>query len=201
MLFTRGRGLRRSAGPVPSDSHPNDLREAAVQRTNVEAVHLTHRRCAIKAIYIVKSNYPSSARGLFDLDLKQSGTYYYEKRGLFLDEGGLPNRGISLYTIQHCRFNYFPTQMKREEHWFICALGDNAGFWDRENEKKKEVGRTVQGEQSRSHCIVMALKGYQKFSFTTFFPGNRGLSDEVFSTGTNHRGAFSIIHRRVIIDF
>ena len=32
---------------------------------------------------------------------------------LFLDEGGLLNRGISLYTIQHSRFNYFPTQMKR----------------------------------------------------------------------------------------
>lgn len=39
-----------------------------------------------------------------------------EGGGLFLDEGGLLNRGISLYTIQHSLFNYFPTQMKREEH-------------------------------------------------------------------------------------
>lgn len=32
-----------------------------------------------------------------------------EGERLLLDEGGLLNRGISLYTIQHSLFNYFPT--------------------------------------------------------------------------------------------
>ncbi len=44
----------------------------------------------------------------FDLRLKQSRTYYFQKR-LFSNESGLLNRGSTLYTIQSLRFNYFFT--------------------------------------------------------------------------------------------
>lgn len=88
---------------MPSDSHANDLREAAVLRTNVSPA--PHTLSALKAIYIVKSNYSSSMREHL-ISIEQN-ILLREKRGL--DEGGLLSRGISLYTIQHSLFNYFPT--------------------------------------------------------------------------------------------
>lgn len=109
------------SGEMPSDSNTNDLREAAVQRTNV-SVGVSHSEWALKAIYIVKSNYLSSMREYLISVLNRAEHIIKIKKekeeesesgwgwgGLFFDEGGLLNRGISLYTIQRSLFNYFPT--------------------------------------------------------------------------------------------
>lgn len=70
-------------GPMPSDSYTNDLREAAVQRTNVSTASHTPE-CALKAIYIVKSNYPSSMRDYLISILNRAEHIIKEKKGAFL---------------------------------------------------------------------------------------------------------------------
>lgn len=65
---------------MPSDSYTNDLREAAVQRTNV-STGVSHSDCALKAIYIVKSNYPGSVREYLISVLNRAEHIIKEKEG------------------------------------------------------------------------------------------------------------------------
>lgn len=80
---------------------------------------------------------------------------------LFLDGGGLLNRGFSLYTIQHPLFNYFPTQMKREENTDLFVSPERT--WDRgmgggHEKKKREFGWMVMGVQRKSGLHSGALR-------------------------------------------
>ena len=160
---------------------------------------ISHSECALKAIYIVKSNYPSSMREYLISILNRAEHIIKKKKKrerererkkegrLFLDEGGLLNRGISLYTIQHSRFNYFPTQMKRgggRTLIYLCP-GRQCGLLRQEEKSKRgelvvdNGGRT----KSRSFCCFFAFKANLKFLvvdlLTSLF-----LSEVLFLTAT-----------------
>lgn len=48
--------------------------------------------------------------------------------------------------------------MKREEHWFICVVGDNAGFWDMKTKSRDLGGQWWENKVALISLFVLKRK-------------------------------------------